>query len=240
MKVSQTGLDLIKKFEGCPLIAYKDAVGVWTIGYGTTNADKAYTGVIISEGLTITKNIAENWLKLTVDKKYGPSVMKYDDKYHWNQNQFDALVSFAYNIGSIDQLTQNGTRTIEQISNKILAYNKAGGKVFEGLVRRRKEEKKLFDTPVKTKAQEKAQSTTSSIVLTEQVAKSTTKSTKALSVGATVKIKKGAVDVNTGKKYASFVYNKSYTVLYVTDKYVAFGVDGIATGKTLKKNCVVQ
>ena len=149
MQLSQKGLDLIKEFEGCRLTAYQDAVGIWTVGYGCTSADKSITGVEIRKGLTITKTVAENWLKLTTDKKYGANVMKYDSKYHWNQNQYDALVSFAYNIGSIDQLTQNGTRTIAQISEKILAYDKAGGKTLAGLTRRRKAEKELFDTPVK-------------------------------------------------------------------------------------------
>lgn len=73
-------------------------------------------------------------------------------RYEWNQNEFDGLVSFAYNIGSIDQLTANGTRTKEQIANKILAYNKAGGKVLAGLTRRRQEERTLFLTPVAVKA----------------------------------------------------------------------------------------
>ena len=159
MQLSQRGLDLIKEFEGCRLTAYQDAVGIWTIGYGCTSADKSITGVEIRKGLTITQKVAENWLKLTTDKKYGANVMKYDSKYHWNQNQYDALVSFAYNIGSIDQLTQNGTRTIAQISEKILAYDKAGGKTLAGLTRRRKAEKALFDTPVK-KATKKAYSGT--------------------------------------------------------------------------------
>lgn len=151
MKISDNGINLIREFEGLRLTAYQDAVGVWTIGYGTTNADQGITGVEITKGLTITKAVAENWLKLTLDKKYGVNVMKYDATYHWNQNQYDALCSFAYNIGSIGTLTGNGTRTIEQISEKILLYNKAGGKELTGLTRRRKAEKKLFDTPMKKK-----------------------------------------------------------------------------------------
>jgi GH24 family phage-related lysozyme (muramidase) len=78
--------------------------------------------------------------------------MKYDTKYHWNQNQFDALCSFAYNIGSIDTLTQNGKRSIKEISAKILAYNKAGGKELPGLTKRRKAEKALFDKAVAKKS----------------------------------------------------------------------------------------
>jgi GH24 family phage-related lysozyme (muramidase) len=150
MKISENGLNLIKRFEGCILTAYQDSGGVWTIGYGTTDADKSITGTRITASLRITQEQAENWLRESVDQKYGPEVEKYNNTYHWNQNQFDALVSFAYNIGSIDQLTAKGTRSIQQISEKILEYNRAGGKVLTGLVYRRKLEKQLFDTPVET------------------------------------------------------------------------------------------
>lgn len=142
--ISKTGLALIKKFEGCRLKAYQDAVGVWTIGYGTTNSDKSITGVIIKKGLVITQEVADEWLEKSINKKYGPLVNKYDDKYDWNQNEFDALVSFAYNIGSIDQLTDKGKRSKNVISEKILLYNKAGGNVLQGLVNRRKAERELF------------------------------------------------------------------------------------------------
>lgn len=139
MIISNKGLDLIKKFEGCRLKAYKDPAGVWTIGWGHTKGVKA--------GDEITQEQADKLLRddLAV---YETKVDKYDDRYHWNQNQFDALVSFAYNIGSIDQLTSNGRRAIKTISDKILEYNKAGGKKLEGLVRRRKAEKALFDEAV--------------------------------------------------------------------------------------------
>jgi len=148
MKISDNGLNLIKKFEGCRLTAYQDAVGVWTIGYGTTNADKAITGTTICQGLKISQATADGWLRQSVDKKYGPKVDKYS-AYNWNQNEFDALVSFAYNIGSIDGLTAKGSRSKEEIADKILAYNRAGGKVLSGLTRRRQEERKLFITPAK-------------------------------------------------------------------------------------------
>jgi len=147
MKISQKGLDLIKEFEGCKLTAYYDSVHVLTIGYGTTNADKDIIGTTIVPGMTITQKQADEWLEKSVNNKYVPKVMKYDAIYHWNQNELDSLTSFAYNIGSIDQLTANGTRNRAQISAKILSYDKAGGKVLEGLTRRRKAEKALFDTP---------------------------------------------------------------------------------------------
>ena len=143
---SKKAVNLIKQFEGCRLTAYQDSVGVWTIGYGTTNADKSITGLTIKKGTKITQAQAEHFLLKSLNSKYGAKVNKFFKKYKWSQNQFDALISFAYNIGSIDQLTANGTRSITQISNKILAYNKAGGKELAGLTRRRKAEKKLFDT----------------------------------------------------------------------------------------------
>ena len=148
MQISQKGIDLICEFEGCVLHAYYDSVHVLTIGIGTTNADSDIIDTTIYPGMTITQETAEKWLELSVNKKYVPKVMKYDSIYHWNQNQLDALTSFAYNIGSIDQLTANGTRTIDEISNKILAYDKANGQTLAGLTRRRKAEKELFDTPV--------------------------------------------------------------------------------------------
>lgn len=148
MKISEKGLALIKEFEGLHLTAYQDEVGVYTIGYGITNADKSVTKTTIKKGLKITKEKAEEWLEECLNKLYAPKIMKYDVRYNWNQNEFDALLSFAYNIGSIDQLTANGSRSKSVISNKLLEYNKAGGKVYNGLTRRRKAERDLFLTPV--------------------------------------------------------------------------------------------
>ena len=71
--------------------------------------DRSITGTNIVKGLQINQATANDWLRRSVDAKYGPKVDKYS-KYNWTQNEFDALVSFAYNIGSIDQLTASGTR----------------------------------------------------------------------------------------------------------------------------------
>ena len=98
--------------------------------------------------MTITLEQAEEWLKNSLIIKYAPLVDKYDNIYHWNQNQFDALLSFTYNIGNIDQLTNYGKKSIQQISNDILLYKYANKKILPGLVRRRNFEKNLFDTPV--------------------------------------------------------------------------------------------
>ena len=139
MKISSRGLELIKKHEGCRLAAYKDAGGKMTIGYGHTK------GVVA--GQTITQTQADAFL---MDDCAGAeaAVNKYMNRYNFNQNQFDALVSFAFNIGSLDKLTVDGTRSITQISEKILAYCYCGGQKLQGLVNRRTAEKELFDTPV--------------------------------------------------------------------------------------------
>ena len=143
MKTSSKGVSLIKQFEGCRLIAYKCPAGVWTIGYGHTAG--------VKEGDTITQETADAYLRNDLEK-YEKAVMNYDGIYHFNQNQFDALVSFTYNcgVGNLKNLTQSGKRTLAQISTKLLLYNKAGGVVLRGLQRRRVAEKELFDTPIKT------------------------------------------------------------------------------------------
>lgn len=138
MKASQNCINLIKQFEGCRLTAYKDSVGVLTIGYGHTKG--------VTSGMKITQSTAEQLLAQDL-AKFEKHVGSFS-KYKFNQNQFDALVSFAFNVGSITKLTANGTRSIEQISAKIPAYNKAGDKVLAGLTRRRKAEKALFDKAV--------------------------------------------------------------------------------------------
>ena len=142
--LSSIGLNLIKSFEGCKLTAYKclPTEKYYTIGYGHYGSD-------VTAGMKITKEQAEELL-LQDCKKAIKNVNSFMSKYNFNQNQFDALVSFAFNVGSINQLTASGTRTLEQISSKITAYNKSGGRVIAGLVKRRAKEKKLFDTPTST------------------------------------------------------------------------------------------
>ena len=143
MKTSPKGVALIKSFEGCRLKAYKCPAGVWTIGYGHTAG--------VKEGDTITQETADAYLRNDLEK-YEKAVMNYDGIYHFNQNQFDALVSFTYNcgVGNLKNLTQSGKRTLAQISTKLPLYNKAGGVVLRGLQRRRAAEKELFYTPIKT------------------------------------------------------------------------------------------
>ena len=143
MKISSKGVSLIKSFEGCRLKAYKCPAGVWTIGYGHTAG--------VKEGDTITQGQADEYLRNDLEK-YEKAVLNYDSIYHFNQNHFDALVSFTYNcgVGNLKNLTQNGKRTLAQISEKILLYNKAGGVVLRGLQRRREAEKELFNTLIES------------------------------------------------------------------------------------------
>ena len=141
LKIGQKGLNLIKEFEGCRLEAYKCPAGKWTIGYGTTDADYSITKTKIKAGLKISKQQAETWLRQSVNKKYCPKVNKYNNKYHWTQNEFDAMVSFAYNLGSIDKLTANGKRTKKEIAQRLVKY---GGKIGSSNYNRRKAEQKLF------------------------------------------------------------------------------------------------
>lgn len=138
MKASKNCIELIKKFEGCKLKAYKDAAGVLTIGYGHTKNVKA-TDVI-------TQSEADAFLVSDLER-FEANVNSYK-MYSFNQNEFDALVSFAFNMGSIRGLTNNGKRTKYQIAQKIQAYVNAGGKKLNGLVKRRKAEYDLFVTPL--------------------------------------------------------------------------------------------
>lgn len=135
MVVTNNCIEIIKKFEGCRLTAYKCPAGVWTIGYGHTSG--------VRQGMKISQDLADAYLREDL-KKFECIVNAYDPIYHWTQNQFDALVSFAFNIGNITTLTGAGTRNKYEIAEKMLLYNKAGGKVLKGLTNRRNYEHDLF------------------------------------------------------------------------------------------------
>ena len=134
MKTSKQGIDLIKKFEGCKLEAYKCPAGVWTIGYGHT--------ANVKKGDRISASQAEVFLRY--DLKVFELHVENNVKHKLNQNQFDALVSFTYNCGLKNLKTLIKNRDLKQIGNALTLYNKAGGKVLQGLVKRRAEEKSLF------------------------------------------------------------------------------------------------
>ena len=134
MKTSKNGIDLIKRFEGCVLSAYKCPAGVWTIGYGHTSG--------VKQGDAITQEMADSYLRHDLERY--ERYVKWNVKHALNQNQFDALVSFTYNCGIANLKTLVRNRNVEQIGKAILLYNKARGKVLTGLVKRRQAEHDLY------------------------------------------------------------------------------------------------
>ena len=138
MKISENGLNLIISFEGfCPKATKAvKTEKYYTIGYGHYGKD-------VSEKQTITKEEALTLLKKDM-KRFETKVMKYNNCYNFTQNEFDSLVSFAYNVGNIDQLTAKGTRTKKEIADSMLLYIKSGGNVLDGLRKRRIRERELF------------------------------------------------------------------------------------------------
>ena len=137
MKTGSKGKNIICDFEGLSLQAYQCQAGKWTIGYGHTNG--VYKGMVITEAQAIQFLNQD----LIVAEK---AVNKLNRKF--NQNQFDALVSFTFNLGEGNLKTLTKNRNNSQIAEAILLYNKASGKVSNGLVRRRKAERQLFLSPV--------------------------------------------------------------------------------------------
>ena len=139
MKISQEGLSLIKKFEGCELAAYRCAANVLTIGYGSTKD--------VKEGDTITQEEADSLLlhEMYEYEGYINDMVKTDLK----QNEFDSLVSWVFNLGpsnlsSSTLLQKLNNKDWNDVPNQIKRWNKAGGQVKQGLIRRREAEALLF------------------------------------------------------------------------------------------------
>lgn len=150
MKTSQKGIDLIKQFEGCRLSAYKCPAGVWTIGYGHTYGVKA--------GQKISQKQADEFLKEDL-KSFEAAVNKYV-KVSLTQNQFDALVSFSFNVGSEALRTSTLLRLLnqgkyEEAAEQFDRWVFVSFKKLDGLVRRRKAEKELFLDHSETKLKPK-------------------------------------------------------------------------------------
>ena len=144
MQPSDKGIALIKQFEGCKLTAYQDSVGVWTIGYGWT---QPVDGKPIRAGMTIKQETAERLLKTGL-VSYESDVSRLV-KVGLTQGQFDALVSFTYNLGARSLSTSSLLRKLNAgdylgAADELLRWNKAGGKVLNGLTRRREAERALF------------------------------------------------------------------------------------------------
>ena len=145
MRISPRGLSLLKQFEGCILVPYKDSAGLYTIGYGH----------LIADGRTLPDSA-----KYKLTQKQADMLLQYDVipreraverlcTVPLNQNEFDALVSFVFNLGAgcfqrstIRQKLNRGDRA--GAAKVLLRYNRAGGKVIKGLVNRRMAEFKLF------------------------------------------------------------------------------------------------
>jgi lysozyme len=139
-KYSANGLALTKQFEGCVLTAYQDQVGVWTIGYG-------HTGTDVKTGLTITDDQAS--ILLAADVAWAVTCVNKSVTSAINQNHFDALVDFVFNLGcaSLGQsalLRMVNAGDFVNAAPQFLRWNKAGGKVVKGLTTRRQAEADLF------------------------------------------------------------------------------------------------
>lgn len=140
MAISERGVELVAKYEGCRLHAYKCPAGVWTIGYGHTAG--------VQPGDTLPSQERAKVLLKEDLAKYAASVNNCVKKglitFPLNQNQFDALTSFCYNCGAGNLQKLVKGRNAAEVADKLLAYNKGGGKVLAGLTRRREEERALF------------------------------------------------------------------------------------------------
>ena len=141
MKISNKGIALIREFEGCRLQSYRCSAGVWTIGYGHTGKD-------IKEGMTITQQQADDWL--IVDCNRVLQILRDTLRVPIRQNQLDALVSLGFNIGT-EALRKSTLMSLlnrnpddMNIPEQFDRWVYAGGKVVNGLVRRRKAEGKLY------------------------------------------------------------------------------------------------
>ena len=140
MNISQEGLSLIKKFEGCELKAYRCPANVLTIGYGITKN--------VTENMEISQEEADEMLneEITEYEEYVNNMVKVP----LEQNQFDALCSWVYNLGPTNLEKSTLLKLLNAgdyhlIPSQIRRWNKAGGETLTGLIRRREAESFLFE-----------------------------------------------------------------------------------------------
>ncbi len=138
--MSQSGLKILKHYEGCRLEAYQDIVGIWTIGYGDTEN--------VHPGLVITQAEAEERLRNRLARDFEPSVLQCLTHIA-TQYQFDAMVCLAYNIGAVAFANSTLVRLfnagdIQLAADQFPRWDKAGGKSVKGLRRRRAAERALY------------------------------------------------------------------------------------------------
>ncbi|HFK7184570.1 TPA: lysozyme [Serratia odorifera] len=144
MQISKSGIELIKRFEGLRLKAYQDSVGVWTIGYGWT---QPVDGKKVGPSMQIDQATADRLLKCGV-VQYEQGVNQLV-KVKITQGQFDALVSFAYNLGLRSLSTSTLLKKLNAgdkagAADEFGRWVNAGGVELKGLVRRRAAERESF------------------------------------------------------------------------------------------------
>jgi lysozyme len=144
MNLSDNGYDVIKTFEGVRNKSYKDSVGIWTVGIGFITVD----GQKVNENTVLTDD--------QIKEQFFIQIAKYEDAVNnnvtseLNQNQFDALVSFTFNLGSGALKSSTLLKKVNldpsdsTIKNEFLKWNKAGGRVIDGLTKRRQAEANLY------------------------------------------------------------------------------------------------
>jgi lysozyme len=143
MKINDKAIEVLKKFEGLSLKAYRDSVNVLTIGYG-------HTGMDVLDGLNISQEQAEELLKKDLDRfEKGVSNLVLVPL---TSNQFSALVVFSYNVGlgnfqNSTLLKKLNAKDFIGASAEFSRWNKAGGRVLNGLTTRREAERQLFLLP---------------------------------------------------------------------------------------------
>lgn len=139
MNISEKGLQLLKHYEGCELNAYRCSAGVLTIGYGHTKG--------VTEDMVITQEEADQMLQDEMPEYEG--YINDMVTVELNQDQFDALVCWVYNLGSGNLASSTLLKVLnegdyEAVPEQMKRWNKAGGKVLNGLTKRRDSEAKLF------------------------------------------------------------------------------------------------
>lgn len=145
MRISENGIEFIRQLEGEKLTAYPDIVGIWTIGVGHTGF---VDGKPVARGMAITKEKSKELL--TADLKLFESAVNDAVKVTLTQNQFDALVSLAFNIGEgafarstlVNKLNAGDKKGAAE---QFLVWKNAGGRVSQGLLNRRQKEKAMFE-----------------------------------------------------------------------------------------------
>jgi lysozyme len=146
MKLNNKGIEMMHKYEGLKLTAYLCPAKVWTIGYGNTFYED---GTKVKQGDKITKERADQLFINITNKNFAEPLLKLI-KVKLNENQFSALVCFAYNVGTGALAKSTLLRKVNinpndlTIRNEFLKWNKAGGKVLNGLTKRRESEANLY------------------------------------------------------------------------------------------------